>query len=144
MAGRARQPAGGPQSVVDPVAEWLEGLPGRVGGDRWRPAADVYEAEDAILIRLEVAGIPRDQIHVTIDGDLLRVRGVRRPPAGEERGRPQQVEIAFGPFERALRIEAPFLRDGIRAKLEDGILVVSLPRKPEGARKIRVERGDDA
>ena len=130
--------------MVDPVSEWLEGVPGRVGGDRWRPAADVYHADDAILVRLEIAGVPRDQIHVTLDGELLRVRGVRRPPAGEERGLPQQVEIAIGPFERALRIEAPFDRDSVRAKLEDGVLTVTLPRKPAGARQIRVETGSES
>ncbi len=126
------------------MSEWLEGVPGRVGGDRWRPAADVFYAEDAILVRLEIAGVPRDRIRVTLDGEFLRVRGVRRPPPGEERGRPQQVEIAFGPFERALRIDAPFERDGVRAKLEDGILTVTLPRKPVGARQIRVETGSES
>lgn len=143
MAGRAGQSTGGGRGVVDPMAEWLEGVPGRVGGDRWRPAADVFYAEDSIWVRLEIAGVPRDQVHVTLDGEILRLRGVRRPPAGEEPGRPQQVEIAFGPFERALRIDAAFDRDGVRAKLEDGILTVTLPRKPEGARQIRVERGND-
>ena len=144
MAGRRGQPGGGGRRVVDPMAEWLEGVPGRVGGDRWRPAADVFYDEDSVLVRLEIAGVPRAQIHVTLDGELLRVRGVRRPPAGEERGRPQQVEIASGPFERVLRVDADFDRDAVRAKLEDGVLSITLPRKPEGARQIRVERGSDS
>lgn len=141
MAGRVRQPTRGARGMVDPVAEWLEGVPGRVGGDRWHPAADVYHASDATLVRLEIAGVPRDQIQVTLDGEVLRVRGVRRPPASEERGQPQQVEIASGPFERSLRIDAPFHREAVRAKLEDGVLTVTLPRQPEGARQIRVEPG---
>lgn len=129
--------------MVDPVSEWLEGVAGRVGGDRWRPAADVFYTDDSILVRLEIAGVPRDQVHVTLDGDMLRVRGVRRPPVGEQRVQPQQVEIQFGPFERRLRIDAGFDRDSVRAKLEDGILSVTLSRKPEGARQIRVELGSD-
>ncbi len=144
MSGGTRNPERTPRGMVDPVAEWLEGVPGRVGGAGWRPAADIYHGDDATRVRLEIAGVPRERIQVTLDGEVLRVRGVRRPPVGEGPGRPQQVEIALGAFERALRIDMPFDREGVRATLEDGILTITLPRRAEGSRNIHVETGEGA
>ena len=71
----------------DPFAKWLGGLSERLGADRWQPAADVYETETAIVVRFELAGVPRSDLHVTVDRDVLRIRGVRNPlmDAGAQR-----------------------------------------------------------
>jgi HSP20 family molecular chaperone IbpA len=51
------------------------------------------------------------------------------------------MEIAFGPFERAIRIGIPFARDRVSAQLEDGFLRVTLPKRDTGPRRIDVETG---
>jgi len=100
---------------------------------------DVFETEKAVVVRAEISGVRGEDIRVSVDGDLLRISGERRVPAGETVRRLHQMEIAFGPFERALRIQVPFERDQVSAHLEDGFLEVTLPKRR--ARRIDVEAG---
>lgn len=121
----------------DPVGEWLETIPGRLGGHTWRPAVDVYESDSALLLRFEIPGVPRDQIQIAVIRNEVRVRGVRRPRGDARSLRTHQVEIALGPFERAVTIGQPFERDRVSAKLEDGVLTITLPK--QSARAIEVD-----
>ena len=68
----------------------------RLHGDHWQPDVDVFETEEAVVVRVELAGVRRDDLRVTVDGDLLRIRGcarARRRP----RVRLHQMEIATRP-----------------------------------------------
>ena len=113
----------------DPLAQWFGRPSERLGSDRWQPAADVYETEGSIVVRLELAGVRGSEISVTVDGDILRIRGVRRPRVDSDAQRLHQMEIASGPFER----------DRVTASLEEGLLRVVLPKKPSGPRRIGIE-----
>ncbi|MCC6640374.1 MAG: Hsp20/alpha crystallin family protein [Deltaproteobacteria bacterium] len=114
-----------PRPPHDPFSEFAD----RLGGTRWRPSVDVFETEKSIVVRLELAGVRIADLSVTVDGDLLRISGFRHAERAEGVQRLHQVEIAFGPFERVLRIEVPFERDCVSAHLEDGFLTVELPRQ---------------
>jgi HSP20 family protein len=120
------------------VGDWFGDLSGRLGSGRWRPAADVYETGDAVVVRLEISGVSSAEIQVSVDRDVLRIRGVRKARMESDAQRLHQMEIAFGPFERALRISIPFDRDRVSAKLEDGFLRVTLPKRRPGDRRIEV------
>ena len=122
----------------DPLAEFFGELPERLRGDRWQPLLDVFETEKAVIVRLELAGVRREDLRVSVDRDRLRIRGVRRPPEDEEVLRLHQMEIAFGPFERTVRVSMPFETDQVSARLEDGYLSVILPKRQ--LRKIPVKR----
>lgn len=124
----------------DPFAELFGGLADRFRGDGWLPATDVFETEKAVVVRLEVAGVRSDDLKVTVDGDVLRVSGVRRPPVDADLQRLHQMEIAFGPFERSLRISIPFDRNGVVARIEEGFLTITLPRRAPERRRIEIER----
>jgi HSP20 family protein len=90
---------------------------------------DVFETEKSVVVRVEIAGVHGDDIRVSVDGDVLRISGARKVPAGEQMRRLHQMEIAFGAFERAVRVQVPFDRNQVTAHLEDGILEVTLPRR---------------
>lgn len=124
----------------EPFAELLGGLADRFRGDGWLPAADVFETEKAVVVRLEVAGVRTEDLKVTVDGELLRVSGVRRPPVDADVQRIHQMEIAFGPFERSLRVSIPFERDAVSARIEEGFLTITLPRRGAERRRIEIER----
>jgi HSP20 family protein len=123
----------------DPLAQWFGRPSEQLGSDRWQPAADVYETEASIVVRLELAGVRGSEISVTVDGDVLRIRGVRHPRIDRDAQRLHQMEIASGPFERAIRIGIPFERDRVTASLEEGLLRVVLPKKASGPRRIGIE-----
>ena len=115
-------------------------LTSRLSGDRWQPAIDVFETEKAIVVRVELAGVRRGDVQVSVDGDVLRIRGVRRPPSESDVERLHRMEIAFGPFERSLSIPVPFEREQVAAHLADGFLRVTLPKRLPVKRQIEIER----
>jgi HSP20 family protein len=107
-------------------------------GDRWQPAIDIFETEKAIVVRVELAGVKSPDVRVTVDGERLRIHGERRPPRSPDPERLHQMEIAFGPFERVVHIAIPFERDEVAAHLEDGFLVVTLPKRAPARRRVSV------
>jgi HSP20 family protein len=124
----------------DPFSQLLAEFSERLEGGRFRPAVDVYETEKEIVVQVELAGVRREDVRVTVDGDLLRIRGARAPARDESIQRLHQVEIVAGPFERALRIGLPFESGSVRASIEDGLLRVRLPKRlPAPRRRIDVE-----
>lgn len=92
-----------------------------------------------MIVRAELSGVRSADLRVNVDGEILRISGVRRVPSGVEVRRLHQMEIAFGRFERELRISIPFDRDGVTARLEDGFLSVVLPKHRPVRRKVEVE-----
>ena len=131
-ARRERDPFG------EIFGEWLRPID-RVGPDRWQPPADVDESEKAIVVRLELAGVTPGDVQVSLDGDVLRIRGRREPRVDADALRVHQMEVAFGPFERALRIGIPFDRERVTAQIEEGFLRVTLPKRSASRRRIDVE-----
>ena len=108
-------------------------------GDRWQPAADVFETAADVIVRFEVAGVRGEDLRVNVEGSVLRLRGVRRTPSSAAIDRLQQMEISFGPFEREIVIESSFDPDAVRARLEDGFLEVRVPKRGPTKRKLEIE-----
>ena len=108
-------------------------------GDRWQPSTDVFETQDEVVVRFEVAGVRGDDLRVNVEGTVLRLRGVRRTPPSSAIDRLQQMEISFGPFEREIPIQAVFDSDAVRARLEDGFLEVRIPKRSRERRSLEIE-----
>jgi len=100
---------------------------------------DVFETADAVIVRAELPGVRGPDIRVSVDGEILRIGGVRRVPSDVAVRRLHQMEIAFGPFEREVRISIPFDRKQVSAHLEDGFLSVMLPKQAPVRRRVEVD-----
>jgi HSP20 family protein len=123
----------------DPFAELYGEFADRLRGDRWQPDVDVFETETEVVVLAEIAGIRNEDLRVTVDGDLLRISGIRRVPERSDLKRLLQMEITSGPFERRLRIPIPFDREKVSAHLADGFLTVTLPRRTPLRRQVKLE-----
>jgi HSP20 family protein len=123
----------------DPFAELYGEFSDRLRGDRWQPDVDVFETETEVVVLAEIAGIRSEDLRVTVDGEVLRISGIRRVPERTDVKRLLQMEIAAGPFERRLRIPIPFDRDRVSAHLSDGFLTVTLPRRTPLRRQVKLE-----
>ena len=123
----------------DPFAELYGEFADRLRGDRWQPDVDVFETERGVVVRVELAGIRSEDVRVSVDGQVLRLSGVRGAPQGEEVQRLHQMEITSGPFERQVRIPIAFDRDHVSAHLANGFLTVTLPRRDPARRRVEVE-----
>jgi HSP20 family protein len=113
----------------DPFAELYGDFADRLTGDRWQPDADVFETEDAVVVRFELAGVESENLRVSVDGPEVRIRGVRAPAPGAPVKRLHQMEIASGPFERRVRIPVAFDRQKVSAHLSNGFLTITLGKR---------------
>ena len=101
----------------------------------WEPRADVYETREAVKVKVELAGVKGDTIHVELSGDgrALTIRGVREDERNEAVDRIlfHQMEIYLGPFERVLSLPqgAEVDRDAVQAAYRDGFLLITLPKR---------------
>lgn len=93
----------------------------------WRPPTDVYETEDAIIVRVEIAGMRESDFVISLDGRYLSIRGVR--PDVPERRAYHQLEIRFGEFSTDLELPYPVVSERIEAVYNNGFLRIVLPKE---------------
>ncbi len=90
----------------------------------------VWTDEGGAHVELDLPGVPMDAIEITIERDVLTIKGnrVRMVPSGAEVA---LDELRAGEFERHVRISDSFDQEKVSATLKDGVLRVSLERKPQ-------------
>lgn len=105
------------------------------------PATDIYEKEDAILVRCDMPGVAQDQIDIRLDNTELEITGTQSD------GKPDGVDLLAGEYEtgvfrRTFSIPQLIDRDGIKARLNNGVLDIALPKAEQAKpRKIEVTTG---
>ena len=96
----------------------------------WRPPTDVYISDDAVIVRVEIAGMRDGEFSITFEDHTLSIRGSR--PDFPERRAYHQMEIRFGEFRTDIGLHWPVDTDQIDAEYKDGFLRVMLPiSKPQ-------------
>lgn len=104
---------------------------------RYVPRTDIYEDEDALVVVMDLPGVIRDNVDVTVEKDRLAVTG--RIDFGYYREmQPVYTEYNVGHFERAFVLSNEIDRDQISAEMDDGVLTLRLP-KAEAAKPRRIE-----
>ena len=98
-------------------------------GEAWSPAVDIFETESEVVLIAEVAGVPRQAIKVIVEGEVIRLFGQRSPLPTGPGTRYHRMEIASGAFARSFRISVPFDPEQVQAKIDDGFLTVTLPKR---------------
>ena len=100
----------------------------------WRPPTDVFENEQEVIVRVEIAGMREDDFSISLTGDRLTVRG-NRPDIQEKRAY-HQMEIFFGEFNVEVNLPAPVLADQVIAEYQAGFLRLVFPK--DEPKKIQV------
>jgi len=98
----------------------------------WTPPTDVFETEDAIIVRVEIAGMLENDFSIVLDGRYLSIRGMRSDVP--ERRAYHQMEIRFGEFATDVELPHPVSVSEIEAVYSSGFLHVRLPK----ARPVKV------
>lgn len=91
----------------------------------WCPPTDVYETDDSVVVKVEIAGMERDDFLVSLEGRRLTISGIRRDPA--EKRAYQRMEVLYGQFETEVHLARAVDGGRIEAAYEDGFLIVRMP-----------------
>ncbi len=103
------------------------------------PRSDIYETDDQIVVTLEMPGVQKDNIEISLDKNVLTVSGyaVAEDPEGFSLAR---AEYEVGDYERSFRISNRIEQDKIDAEYNNGVLRLALPKAEEAKkRKIAVK-----
>ena len=123
------------QQLSDEAFRGFFAVPPGGAGRFWQPPIDIHETEEAIIVKVELAGVKPEDLQVSLSPDdrFLNVSGTRGedPRDREGRTRCHQLESYFGPFERAVGLPGGIRldRDAIKATYRDGFLTVTLPKR---------------
>jgi len=102
--------------------------PSGAGQTHWIPNTDVYTADGNLVIKVELAGMRRDDLELTIDGNRLMISGQR--PDGPRTGKCKflVVEIDYGRFECVIEIPGGYDLSKAKAAYQNGFLNVEVPQ----------------
>jgi HSP20 family protein len=117
------------QGEMNRLFDNLAGRQPAMAGERmWWPAVDVHETPDHVVLRFEIPGVSDKDIHLSITGDVLTVKGERRFDRNEATETYHRVERVYGKFERSVQLSMPVQTDKVSASYRDGVLEVKLPK----------------
>jgi HSP20 family protein len=117
-------------SFVRPRRQWGEGTQERP----FHLPLDVYTTPDEIVITASLPGLAPDEVDISIDGDILTIRGELRGPL--ENVDYLFQERAYGTFARRLTLNVPVEANKAEAVFEHGVLTLTLPKAEETKPKV--------
>ena len=162
MTKLAEQLKQGADQAWESVSEGWRGLSARASGalTRFRPtptpdasskrdearlpfggwafmAADVFDDEDKVIVRIEAPGMQREDFNVELHGDMLRIWGEKHFDRQTSGGRYSFVQCAYGSFRRDVPLPTSVKPDKTKASYRDGVLRIEL-LKADGSRARRI------
>ncbi len=120
-ARSASSPIGDP-FLSSSMVSWRSSLRPHI----FRPPTDLYETEQALIVRVEIGGMNEDDFNIVLSQNLLLVHGLRSDL--EEKKAFLQMEIPFGEFSTEVEFTIPVDLDRAEAQYENGILWITLPK----------------
>lgn len=104
------------------------------------PAIDMYEDKDNVIVETELAGIEPENVTVSIENDILTIKGSAEKKSEVEDKNYYRKEIRRGSFYRSIPLPTHVIGDKASASAEDGVLKISIPKAAESKPKnIKIE-----
>ena len=106
----------------------------------WSPALDVYQDKDNVFVKLELPGLRKEDIDITLQNGMLVISGERKHEEEKTEGETFRSERYFGRFHRSVTLPTNVDSGAVKASYKDGILTVTLPKAEEAKpRQIEVQ-----
>lgn len=96
---------------------------------RWEPNTDIFENEENVIIRLELAGVEKENVSIKLQNGRLVVSGHRRNQLPGTQNRYHQLELQYGTFSKIVTIPESLIHNDTSAKLENGILEIIITKE---------------
>lgn len=108
---------------------------GPLAGGNWNPAADLVEKEGEYVAKVELPGVSKDDVKITLEDNLLTIRGEKKNEKETKESNYHRVERSYGSFQRSFSLPTAVKPDKVDAQYKDGILTVTLPKAEDAKRK---------
>src|SRR4051812_38582257 len=133
------------QLMHDMLVAPLRTLTGLTGRElTWTPSFEIRETDDAFVFRADMPGVRDEDLDISLIGNQLQITGRRDQEQEQDEGRYHTYERAYGSFTRVFTLPDSADVDKLRAELSNGVLTLSVPKKPGSApqrRKIQIGSG---
>jgi HSP20 family protein len=101
----------------------------------WTPALDVFDDKDSLVVKVELPGLKKDEINLSLQDGVLAISGERKPERESTEGGTFRTERYFGRFQRSVTLPATVDSNKVSASYKDGVLTVELPKAEEAKPK---------
>lgn len=109
----------------------------------WTPPCDIVETKDALVLHAEIPGVPEESIDVQVEGSILTLKGEKQFEQETEGRSYHRIERAYGKFVRTFTLPRTVDIERITARVERGVLQLTMPKRSETQpRSIRIEVSD--
>jgi HSP20 family protein len=106
----------------------------------WVPAIDVLDRENEVVITVDLPGLNPEDVEVTVEKEMLSIRGERKLDEIEEGESFHRVERLYGEFERSFKLTNSIDSSKIEARFKNGEMVLTLPKREEAKpRSLKIE-----
>lgn len=102
----------------------------------WMPAIDLVEKDNEYLAKVELPGVSKDDVKITLQDNILTIRGEKKSEKETSDSNYHRFERSYGSFHRSLALPATVNNDKVDAQFKDGILTISLAKAEEAKRKL--------
>lgn len=94
----------------------------------WQPLVDIYEADEKYMVRSELPGVDKDAVSVSIDENVLTIKGTKQFVEAKDGEQWKRVETQHGEFSRSFTLPEEVDVDQVSAAYKNGVLELSIPK----------------
>jgi len=101
----------------------------------WAPPVDIYETQDAIVLKAELPGIDPKDVEVRVEDNTLYLKGERNYEKEVKEQNYHRIERSYGSFARSFSLPNSISADKVKAEYKDGLLTLTMPKREEAKPK---------
>lgn len=101
----------------------------------WVPIVDISETDTAYLIKGEIPGVKKEDVKVTIEDDMITLRGERKQEKEDKGEKYHRIERCYGSFMRSFHLPDDAEESTVKAEFKDGMISVTLPKSEQAKNK---------
>lgn len=94
----------------------------------WIPPCEITESKDDLVLMAELPGISPEDVHLTLEDDVLTLRGERKSETKGQDAKVHLLERSYGSFARSFTLPRSVDASRVRAEWRNGILTVTMPK----------------
>jgi HSP20 family protein len=94
----------------------------------WSPPVDIYETDDALVLKAELPGFSKDEINIEMKDQTLVIKGERKREDEVKEGSYHRTERVYGAFQRSFMLPTTVDQEKVSAAYKDGVLELRLPK----------------